>query len=136
MHKRQIIREYVVALLKGKTLAGNKVYGKQVDTSDEVPRIIIMARRDSVLTQHSEEPVKYQRRLIMDINIETSGDEDVANDLADEVELLILGDYELGKNVVRCVLVDTILLPDVEGEKVFYDVTISLEIDYISTYGA
>ena len=135
MHQRQVIREYLVALLIGNTTAGINVFGKQVDSSEDVPRITVRARRDSVLALHSEEPIKYQRTLSVDINIETSGDEDIANNLADEVEILIMGDFTLGRNAVRCLLVDTILLPDVEGEKVYYDATINLEIDYISTFG-
>lgn len=134
MHQRQVIREYVVALLKNNTEAGANVFGKQVDTTKEVPRITVKARRDTVLELHSEEPVKYQRTLSLDINIETEGDEDVANALADEVELLLLGDFTLGKNAVRSLLVETNLDPDSEGAEVYYDASISVDVDYISTF--
>ena len=134
MHQRQVIREYVVALLLNNTAAGANVFGKRVDPSADVPRITVQARRDTVLALHAEEPVKYQRTLSLDINIETAGDEDISNALADEVELLLLGDFTLGGNAVRSLLVETNLDPDGEGDTVYYDASISVDVDYISTF--
>ena len=134
MHQRQVIRDYVVAKLLNNTAAGANVFGKRVDPSPDVPRITVQARRDAVLALHSEEPVKYQRTLSLDINIETAGDEDVSNALADEVELLLLGDFTLGGNAVRALLVETNLDPDSEGDTVYYDASISVDVDYISTF--
>lgn len=134
MHQRAVIRNYVVALLKGNTDAGQNVFGKITGTSTEIPRISVQARRDTVLALHSEEPVKYQRTLSLAINIETAGDEDIANNLADQVEILILGDYRLGKTAARATLVDTILVPDTEGEQLYYDASIIIDVDYISTF--
>jgi hypothetical protein len=136
MHKRAVIRNYVLNLLLNNTAAGSRVYGKRVDSApaSDAPYIVIKARRDRVLVLHGEEPPTYQRKLVLQINIVTKGDEDVANDLADDVEGLILKDFTLGKNAVRAVLNDTELDPDASGADVYWDASINIDVDYISTF--
>lgn len=137
MHKRAVIRNYIVNLLLNNTAAEDRVTASRLDPQSpaySVPYIVVKARADRVLELHGEEPPTYQRRLAVQINIVTNGDEDTANDLADAVELLVLKDYNLGKNAVRSELVETSLDPDTGGAEVYWDASIELQVDYISSF--
>lgn len=136
MHKRAIIRDYVVAALIGHTSAASRVYGRRIDSvaSDQIPYIIVKVRRDRVEKLQAEEPPTYQRTIPLQINIVTKGDEDLANELAEVVEGLILKDFTLGKNAVRATLIETDLEPDTDGADVYWDASILIDVDYISIF--
>jgi hypothetical protein len=136
MHPRAVIRDYVATLIAGNTSAADRVYTQRVDpvASDGVPYIVVKARRDRVLKPQGEEPPMYQRTLYLQLRIVAQGDEDVANDLADAVEALVLKDFTLGGNAVRAVLAETVLEPDTGGADVFWDASIDIDVDYISIF--
>lgn len=136
MHPRTAIREKIVSLLLGNTIAGANVFGTMVDglTAEQVPGIVVKARKDNVRQLLGEEPVQYQRTLLVKIGIATAGDEDIANSLCDEVELLLLKDYRLSGLATSVKLVETDLEPDSTGEITYWDGMILINVDYISTH--
>lgn len=136
MHPRTAIRNAIVTLLKDNTRAGANVFGTLVDglTDEQIPGIVVKARKDRVKQLLGEEPVEYQRTLSVRVGIATSGDEDVANTLCDEVELLLLKDYFLGGLATSVTLVETDIEPDNTGETVYWDGVILINVDYISTH--
>jgi len=136
MHPRTAIREKIVSLLLGNTLAGANVFGTMVDglTAEQVPGIVVKARKDNVRQLLGEEPVQYQRTLLVKIGIATAGDEDIANSLCDEVELLLLKDYRLSGLATSVMLIETDLEPDSTGEITYWDSMILINVDYISTH--
>lgn len=136
MHPRTAIRDYIVNLLTGNTAAGTNVFGTVVDplVDEEVPGIVVKARKDTVRQLLGEEPVQYQRSLLVRVAIAAAGDEDIANGLCDEVELLLLKDYRLGGLATGVNLLETDLSPDPDGDKVYWDGVILINVDYVSTF--
>jgi len=136
MHPRTEIRNYLVNLLLNHTSAKANVFGTLVDglTNEQVPGIVVKARKDIVRQRLGEEPVQYQRTLLVKIGIATSGDEDIANSLCDEVELLLLKDTRLLGLATDVRLIETDLEPDSTGEFTYWDGMILINVDYISTH--
>ena len=137
MHQRTTIRDYIVALLSANISAGTSVLGKLVDglADDQIPAVVVKARKDTVKQLLGEEPIEYQRRLLVSIEVFTSGDEDTLNALCDEVELILLKDFRLSGLATGLTLVDTLLEADTGGEQVFWDGMILIHVDYVSTFG-
>lgn len=136
MHKRSVIRQYVVDLLDGVAVPAGRVFSAKKDSvsSGNVPYIVVQARRDRVIENFGEEPPTYQRQLDLRVNIVTDGDEEAANTLADTVENLLLKDFTLGGHARKCELVETELDPDEEGSQIYWDASILVNVEYISQF--
>jgi len=137
MHQRTAIRDYVVALLMGNTSVGSNVFPTLVDGLDEdtqIPGIIVKASEDTKKQKLGDEPVQYQRTLLLKIEVSTAGDEAAVNVICDEVENILLPDIRLGGLATSSELVKTVLEGDGKGNKVYWDGMILIDVDYVSTH--
>lgn len=126
--RRKAIRKKVAELLKGKTLAGDKVFSNMTTAqwNEDLPEIVIYTRSETV-EETSTAPREYKRTLELGIEITASGSqtpeteslaEDIVDDIAEQVETELNRDETLdeidnalGKKVA---LVDALIL-DVLG---------------------
>lgn len=120
MHPRQAIRAKIVALIKGKTIAGNSVYASQIRPvgQDELPRIHVYANKENIGV-YQESPREYERTLTISVEIQAKADENLDNTLdglAEQVEKLLHQDHTLGELCRDVVLTDAELNITAEGE--------------------
>jgi hypothetical protein len=115
-HARTIIRQAVIALLKGNTSAGNNVFEARVYPIDDpkLPALLVYTKLETLGEQSMSRPRTQQRELRLSIEVyvkaqnKMSGrkvDEDT-DALALEIEQLIAADVTLG-GLVKDVVLDT-----------------------------
>jgi len=92
---RKLIRSGIVALLKGATIAGNKVTDGQTDIAweEDAPGIFVSTRRE-VVTKNVDVPLEYRRELEVIVEVHasrrrTAQAEDLVDDILAEVELIL-----------------------------------------------
>lgn len=101
-HQRKLIRHAVVALLTGTTLAGARVYGTRVDPLKRaLPAISVYTLNDPV-----DESASSDREQMHELELEIAGwvahtdavpADDAMDDLAEQIEALMLADPYLGR---------------------------------------
>lgn len=143
---RKAIRAAMVAALKGKTSAGNRVFGNRTDPvmdratdldngHEEFPLLLVFSR-DEKSEVFDESPRRYRRTLELLIEGTTNvGDasDDALDDLADEIETAALVDDTLGDLVNDVRLTNTSMMLADSGRKVIGGVTLTLEVEYFTT---
>lgn len=110
-HARTIIRQAVIALLKGNTSAGNNVFEARVYPIDDpkLPALLVYTKLETLGEQSMSRPRTQQRelRLSIEVYVKTRGKVDEDTDaLALEIEQLIAADVTLG-GLVKDMVLDT-----------------------------
>lgn len=109
--KRQQIREALRTMLNGQTNAGANVYSNRVSAfwRSELPCISIFMR-DEEATPRDMSAKSYLRRGTVSIEIHAEAKENLdltLDEIADQVEALIIGNPSLSGTVHGCVLQNT-----------------------------
>lgn len=110
-HARTIIRQAVIALLKGNTSAGNNVFEARVYPIDDpkLPALLVYTKLETLGEQSMSRPRTQQRelRLSIEVYVKARGKVDEDTDaLALEIEQLIAADVTLG-GLVKDMVLDT-----------------------------
>jgi hypothetical protein len=110
-HARTIIRQAVIALLKGNTGAGNNVFEARVYPIDDpkLPALLVYTKLETLGEQSMSRPRTQQRelRLSIEVYVKARGKVDEDTDaLALEIEQLIAADVTLG-GMVKDMVLDT-----------------------------
>lgn len=110
-HARIIIRQAVIALLKGNTSAGNNVFEARVYPIDDpkLPALLVYTKLETLGEQSMSRPRTQQRelRLSIEVYVKARGKVDEDTDaLALEIEQLIAADVTLG-GLVKDMVLDT-----------------------------
>lgn len=132
-HIRTQIRQEVVNLLKGNTVAGNKVYGSRIRPLDNLPAIAVFTLNEEAETVTISYPRTQSRNLNLAVEIyvkANTGFDDEADALAAEVEALLAADTSLGGLAKDIKLVATGLLFSGEGEKPAAIATLTYSVLY------
>lgn len=138
-HPRTVIRTYVVNAIKAaNTAAGQEIYSTVTHPTDAALAVSVSTPLDQVVGSYSDAPLILKRDLSLNITITAAGAgcEDVANDLADELELLLLDDPTLGENCELCRLRSTSIDLDGAGAETAAEAELSFSVIYSSQHGA
>lgn len=137
-HRRSEIREAVVALLRGATLARERVYAnreKPIDATTPLPLLLIYTpdeKRDEVQNQAGG-PKLITRMLTLEVQILTQAHgpfQDLIDDVALQVENVIGADPRLGGLADDVTYLDTSLHPVEEFGRALIGATIHYEVEY------
>jgi hypothetical protein len=136
-HPRTKIREYVCALLSGKTPAATRVHDTRVVAlGGDMPTINVYTLDDRMEEEISHTP--HEIRVVCPLVIEVSAfvNDTFAQDLDAlclQIESLI--DFRLGGNAEKCIYASTTFGFDQEGDRVFAIAKITYNVYFQKTEG-
>lgn len=121
-HARTIIRQFFVELLKGKTIAANKVYDSRLYSMDEssLPGIIVFSNNEGVITSTISYPRSQERTLKITVECyakATSSVNVTVDNIAAQVEELVSNDAGLKGLCKDCRLESTDVSLNSDGDQ-------------------
>lgn len=123
-HVRKQIRDFIVAVLKGQTAAGQEIYAHRLRTLDasRLPAIGVATTDErSDIYRHDDDGCGkgYRRTLNITVDLYATGDraDDQADALAEQVEALMERDETFGGRVRDMALVSSADIYSEDGER-------------------
>lgn len=137
-HARTQIRQAVVTLLDGQTLAGSHVYGSRVHPLDEakLPALLVYAREEEIQQATISYPRQLQRELLLVVEAYAqakAGLEDALDTLARDIEQIMAADPSLGGLVKDSLLSSTAMQLSGDGDKPVGVATLNYRVAYVTS---
>lgn len=145
-HPRKLLRHAAVGQLKGRTAAGQRVQGTRVrvDRKTKLPAIAVYTTREPIDPGSGESTPRELRRwtelrIVTWLELREQSDDDDAQDLADDmaeqIEAAMDSDRSIGGTAGDCVLTDTELDIDPGGDPLVGKMTMTYTVTYHTTPG-
>lgn len=138
-HERKTIRDKIQTLLSGQTSAGTKVYTNREFKHwfADLPSINIQTTDENV-SIYNTAPRLYSRDLQVEITINAQATEeidDILDPIAEQVELVMLGDDTLEGVAEETEFNGTRMRFDEEGERIIGKMTLIFTVKYSAYHG-
>ena len=134
-HARQQVRDLVVStLVTAATAAGSRVYSTRIYPMGTLPTIAVQSSREEIDEDGDTMGAVQMRQLTLIVEGRVKGDEstidDVADDLAAEIEVALAADTTLGSEVIDIWLESTELEVSGEAEKAIGLISMTYLVQY------